>query len=137
LYQTGTITNMAKRLIYHICRRQDWQSAEKTGLYDGGIDNWTDEFIHFSTAQQVAESAGRHYSKVAGLVLIAVNADDLGPTLKWESSRGGQFFPHLYGPLLTVKVQSVCDLPLREDGFHQFPDNIVPCRLAGGMGRNV
>ena len=119
MYQTGTITNMAKRLIYHICRRQDWQSAEKTGLYDGGIDNWTDEFIHFSTAQQVAESAGRHYSKVAGLVLIAVNADDLGPTLKW-GRHGEDSFPHLYGPLLTVEVQSVCDCLCERMVFTNF-----------------
>ena len=128
---------MSIRLIYHICRRQDWQNAVETGLYHGGIDDRTDGFLHFSTAQQVAESAGRHRAKVADLVLIAVDSNDLGPALKWEASRAGQLFPHLYGSLLVVKVLSVCDLPMGEDGFHQFPDDIVPWRPARGEGRNV
>ena len=128
---------MSQRLIYHICGRQDWQNAEQTGLYHGGVNDRADGFLHFSTAEQVAESAGRYRAKVADLVLITVDANDLGLALKWELSRGGQLFPHLYGPLLTVKVLSVCELPLDEDGFHQFPDGIVPWRPVRGESRNV
>ena len=128
---------MSKMLIYHVCRRQDWQNAVETGLYHGSVDDRTDGFLHFSTAQQVAESAGRHRAKVVDLVLITVDANDLGSDLKWELSRGGQLFPHFYGSLSIVKVLSVCDLPLAEDGFHQFPDSIVPWRPLRGESRNV
>ena len=106
----------------------------ETGIYHGGVDDRADGFLHFSTAKQVAESADRHRAKVADLVLIAVDCNDLGPALKWESSRAGQLFPHLYGSLLVVKVLSVCDLPLGEDGFHQFPDDIVPLATSKRRG---
>ena len=128
---------MSKMLIYHICRRQDWQNALEMGLYHGSVDDRTDGFLHFSTAQQVAESAGRHKAKVVDLMLITVDANDFGSDLKWELSRGGQLFPHLYGSLSISKVLSVCDLPLAEDGFHQFPDGIVPWRPPRGESSNV
>ena len=128
---------MSKRLIYHICRRQDWQSAQESGIYHGGVVDRADGFLHFSTAQQVAESAGRHLSQVADLVLIIVDANDFGPALKWEPSREGKLFPHLYSYLLTQKVLSVCDLPLGDDGLHQFPDGIVSWRPVDGEGKNV
>ena len=120
-----------------MCKRRDWQNAEESGVYYGNVNGKADAFLHFSTAQQVAESAARHRTKVTDLVLITVDADDLGPSLKWELSRSDQLFPHLYGPLEVAKVISVCDLPLGEDGFHIFPNDIVPHQLVEDKGSNV
>jgi uncharacterized protein (DUF952 family) len=120
-----------------MCKRHDWQKAEKSGFYQGSVDDLADGFLHFSTAQQVAESAARHRAKVPDLLLITVDANDLGLSLKWEPSRSDQLFPHLYGSLVVAKTISVCDLPLGEDGFHQFPDDIPIWRPAGGVGSNV
>lgn len=136
LNEAGTIMLMFKRLIYHMCKRHDWQTAESSGFYQGSDGDRVDGYLHFSTAQQVAESAARHLENVEDLLLITVDANDLGPSLKWESSRSDQLFPHLYGSLVVAKVISVCDLPLAEDGFHQFPDEITPWRPVGGEESN-
>ncbi len=125
---------MASRLIYHMCGRDDWREAEADGLYRGSGDDLADGFLHFSTAEQVAESAAKHRAGAAGLLLIAVDPEVLGPALKWEPSRGGQLFPHLYGDLETAAVADVVDLPLGEDGFHVFPEGIPPWR-PDGSGR--
>jgi uncharacterized protein (DUF952 family) len=109
------------RFVYNLCRRPDWLAAEKRGRYEGSADDRRDGFIHFSTAAQVAESATRHRAGVADLVLLIVEASRLGPALKWEPSRGGQLFPHLYGPLRIGDVTAVHDLPLGPDGRHVFP----------------
>lgn len=109
------------RLIYNLCRRPDWQAAEKLGRYDGSADDRRDGFIHFSTAAQVAESAARHRAGVADLVLIVVETERLGAALRWETSRGGQLFPHLYGSLRTIDATAIHDLPLGPDGCHVFP----------------
>lgn len=127
---------MSKLLIYHMCKRNDWQNAEESGYYQGSVGDRVDGFLHFSTAQQVAESAARHRANVKDLLLITVDANDLGPSLKWELSRSDQLFPHLYGLLVVAKVISVCDLPLAEDGFHQFPNEIVPWRSVESEGSN-
>ena len=124
--EAGTITFMSERLIYHICNRHDWQKAQRSGIYHGSVDERADGFLHFSTAQQIVKSAALHRPKEADLLLITVDADDLGPSLKWELSRADCLFPHLYGPLIVAKVISVCELPVGEDGFHQFPDDIMP-----------
>ncbi len=80
--------------------------------------------MHFSTREQVAESAARHRVGVSDLLLIGVDPDDLGDNLKWETSRAGQPFPHLYGALAIESVVRVVDLPQGEDGHHLFPDDI-------------
>jgi uncharacterized protein (DUF952 family) len=137
LNEAGIVTAMTKRLIYHMCKRYDWQNAKESGLYVGSADDLADGFLHFSTAEQVAESAARHRAGIADLLLITVDANNLGPSLKWEPSRADQLFPHLYGSVVVAKVISVCDLPLGEDGFHEFPDDIAPWRPAEGEGSNV
>ncbi|HTH18280.1 MAG TPA: DUF952 domain-containing protein [Magnetospirillum sp.] len=109
------------RIIYHMCRRQEWQDAQGSGSYRGSFQDAADGFIHFSTATQVVESAAKHRAGQSGLVLLAVDVARLGPALKWEPSRGGQLFPHLYGPLSVEAVVRVADLPLGEDGRHVFP----------------
>lgn len=112
---------MERKLIYHICRREEWAAAEAAGRYDGSSQDHADGFIHFSAADQLAASAARHRAGQDGLVLLTVDAAVLGEALKWEPSRGGQLFPHLYGPLPRAAVRRVDDLPLGPDGRHRFP----------------
>jgi uncharacterized protein (DUF952 family) len=112
---------MAPSLIYHLCRRPDWQAAERAGVYRGSSEDATDGFIHFSTAAQVAASAAKHRAGERDLVLIAVAPAALGPALKWERARGGALFPHLYGPLSLDRVAWTKPLPLGEAGRHLFP----------------
>jgi uncharacterized protein (DUF952 family) len=107
--------------IYHICRRDEWEAARRSGRYDGSSQDAADGFIHFSTAAQVAASAAKHRAGQSGLVLLAVDPARLGDALRWEPSRGGALFPHLYGALPLAAVVEVCDLPLGADGRHVVP----------------
>ena len=109
-------------MIYHMCPAETWQEAVHAGTYSGTVDDRRDGFIHFSTAEQIAESARRHRAGQAGLLLIAVESARLGQRLKWEKSRGGDLFPHLYGPLDPAEAASIRPLPLGPDGEHLFPD---------------
>lgn len=108
--------------IYNLCRRIDWEAAQRLGRYEGSANDRSDGFIHFSTGAQVIESARKHYAGIAGLLLLAVNSARLGSALKWEPSRGGQLFPHLYEHLPIDAVTSIRELPLGPDGLHLFPD---------------
>ena len=109
------------QMIYHMCPAEAWEEAVAAGAYIGTADDRRDGFLHFSTADQIAESARRHRAGQAGLVLVAVEAARLGGRLRWEKSRGGAFFPHLYGPLLPAEAASVDKLPLGPDGNQVFP----------------
>jgi uncharacterized protein (DUF952 family) len=108
-------------MIYKICAAADWSAAERAGLYHGAAVDARDGYIHFSTADQVRETAAKHFAGQHDLVLVAVDDSRLGAALKWEPSRGGALFPHLYGPLALTTVVSVVPLPLGEDGRHVFP----------------
>ena len=108
-------------IIYHMCRAEEWQAAQASGLYPGSSQDRADGFIHFSTAAQIVESAAKHRAGQTGLLLLAVDAQALGAALKWEPSRGGALFPHLYGPLPVAAVRSAQPLPLGADGLHIFP----------------
>ncbi|MGP1394860.1 MAG: DUF952 domain-containing protein [Inquilinaceae bacterium] len=112
---------MTETFIYTLCRAGDWARAEAAGRYDGSADDRRDGFLHFSTAAQVAESAARHRAGEPDLKLVQVDSARLGPALRWEPSRGGALFPHLYGPLPFDAVVAVLDLPLGPDGRHVFP----------------
>lgn len=112
---------MADSVIYHLCATADWDRARAAGSYDGSAQDLRDGFIHFSTAAQVARSAAKHHAGRADLVLLAVDAAALGPALRWEPSRGGAPFPHLYGVLPLGAVRRVTPLPLGADGRHLFP----------------
>jgi len=112
---------MTKPWIYHICRREEWDAALRAGAYAGSSQDKSDGFIHFSAAAQIRESARKHRAGQTGLVLLTVDPRALGPSLKWEPSRGGQLFPHLYGSLPVAAVRGVDDLPLGADGTHVFP----------------
>lgn len=108
-------------LIFKICPRAQWRQAEAEGIFRGAAIDIEDGFIHFSTAEQVEETAARHFAGVGGLVLVAVEAESLGEALRWEPSRGGALFPHLYAPMPTDAVRWVAELPLEPDGRHRFP----------------
>ena len=108
--------------IYHTCRKDEWSRAEAAGSYEGSSQDRADGFIHFSAAAQVRESVAKHRAGQDGLILVAVQASRLGEVLKWEPSRGGQLFPHLYGALPVDTVLWVRDLPLDPvTGHHVFP----------------
>lgn len=112
---------MTDRIIYHMCRTGEWADAQAAGAYPGSSQDAADGFIHFSTGSQVVESAAKHRAGQDGLVLLTVDAARLGDQLKWEPSRGGQLFPHLYGALSTAAVLRVDPLPLGGGGLHVFP----------------
>jgi len=115
---------MADSLIYHMCRREEWEAARAGGAYFGSSQDRADGFIHFSTAAQLRESARRHRAGQTGLVLLTVDAATLGAALKWEPARNGQLFPHLYGALPAKAVLGVDPLPLDPNGAHRFPPQI-------------
>ena len=85
--------------IYKICERTAWRLAEQTGTYRGSPADVRDGFIHFSTAAQLAGTMAKHFAGQRQLLLVAVDAEALGSGLKWEPSRGGELFPHLYAAL--------------------------------------
>jgi uncharacterized protein (DUF952 family) len=87
------------QVIYKICRRDEWAAAERERVFRGSPDDLRDGFIHFSTAEQTPGTFEKYFAGETGLVLVAVNTQPLGSALKWEPSRGGALFPHLYGEL--------------------------------------
>jgi len=107
--------------IYKICPHALWQDAERAGVFKGATIDIVDGFIHFSDGKQVEETAAKHFAGQTGLVLVSVDAERLGESLKWEPSRGGALFPHLYGDLPLTAVTRVEPLPLGPDGRHVFP----------------
>jgi uncharacterized protein (DUF952 family) len=107
--------------IYKICPATLWREAEAKGAFTGAPIDVADGYIHFSTAQQVAETAAKHFAGQDDLLLVTVETETLGSALKWEVSRGGALFPHLYAPLALSAVTSVVPLPLGPDGHHVFP----------------
>ena len=109
------------RIIYKITPEAPWREAEASGRFTGAPIDVADGFIHFSTAAQVKETAAKHFSGQTDLLLVAIDGSSLGAALKYEVSRGGALFPHLYGALDLKAVLWVQPLPLGADGMHQFP----------------
>ena len=112
---------MTLNSVFHICRRGEWDAAASHGRYSGSSQDVEDGFIHFSTAAQVVASAAKHRAGQDGLLLVEVDPAALGSALRWERSRSGELFPHLYGPLLLTAVRRVAALALGPDGRHVFP----------------
>jgi len=110
------------RTIYKICPASAWREAELLGVFRGSADDLGDGFIHFSTAAQIEGTARKHFSGQTGLFLIAIDTDGLGDALRWEVSRGGELFPHLYGELDLNHVTAVLDMRSRPDGTHDIPE---------------
>ncbi len=110
-------------LIYKIFRADEWAVLQAQGASDGAPIDVADGFVHFSTAEQAAETAAKHFAGVEGLTLVACDADAMGDDLKWEVSRGGALFPHLYRPICMSDVIWSRALPF--DGqAHQFPEEM-------------
>jgi uncharacterized protein (DUF952 family) len=107
--------------IYKIVTQSEWREAEKQGLFKGAPVDLADGFIHFSTAGQVAETAAKHFAGQGGLLLVAVDEAALGGGLKYEVSRGGALFPHLYADLPLSAVLWAKPMPLGADGVHRLP----------------
>jgi len=116
-------------LVFKICSHTAWREAEATGHYAGAPVDVADGYIHLSTAAQAGETAAKHFARQNDLVLIAADTDLLariaGGALKWEPSRGGDLFPHLYADLPVAAVSWVRPLPVGEDGRHVFPDLVT------------
>jgi uncharacterized protein (DUF952 family) len=102
--------------IYKILPRAAWTAAHEAGSFVGSPLDVSDGFIHFSTAAQAQETARRHFAGQSDLVVLEVEADDLGEALRWEPSRGGDLFPHLYGVLAAGQVRYVTEAPLDSAG---------------------
>jgi uncharacterized protein (DUF952 family) len=110
-------------LVYKICSAGLWREAEAAGVFAGAAIDRADGFIHFSTGAQVRETAAKHFRGQDDLVLVAIDPDTLGMALRWEPSRGGDLFPHLYGPLPLAAVRWVRPLPIT-GAAHVFPDDL-------------
>lgn len=110
-------------LVYKIFRRAEWDALCAAGQSAGAPVDLADGYIHLSTAAQVAETAARHFAGVSDLVLVALDSTRLGAALRWEPSRGGQLFPHLYRPLRRDDVAWDKSLPLGATG-HIFPEGV-------------
>jgi uncharacterized protein (DUF952 family) len=95
----------SEALVFKIVRSHEWPPPGFA--YEGSPDDRRDGFIHLSTAAQIAGTLARHFAGEAGLLLVAADPAALGEALKWEPSRGGALFPHLYGPLPLSAVRSV------------------------------
>ena len=119
------MTNKDPHMIYKICSAVEWAGALNSGRYEGSEDDLRDGFMHFSTADQLAGTAQKHFSGEDDLVLVSVLVSSLGEGLKWEKSRGGDLFPHYYGSLDIAKVYTVQPLVLGDDGVHIFPGELV------------
>jgi len=111
-------------LIYKIFRQSEWDDLVAAGETAGAPIDLIDGYIHFSTAATVRETATKHFAGAEGLILVTVESDSIADALKWEVSRGGAEFPHLYRKLLLTEVQSHAPLPLH-DGVHVFAEGIA------------
>jgi uncharacterized protein (DUF952 family) len=108
--------------VYKLVDHREWEAARAAGAYGGSAVDRADGYIHMSTAAQLAETARRHYAGREGLMLVAVDPVALGEGLKWEPSRGGDLFPHLYGPLPVGATLSERGLSVAADGTMTFDD---------------
>jgi uncharacterized protein (DUF952 family) len=112
-------------LIYKICPDALWREAEAAGRFSGAPIDLADGYIHLSTGSQLRETAAKHFAGQPGLLLIAVDDGRLGEALRYEPSRGGALFPHLYATLDTKAIRWVQALPLGRDGLPMTPEDIA------------
>jgi len=118
------MTESDSSLIYKVCDAAEWRAAMAAGAYGGAPVDLADGFIHFSTAQQLRETVRRYFAGIGDLMLVEVEAAALGPALKWEPSRGGDLFPHLYGDLPLTAVTRAWDFPRDAGGTRVYPAEV-------------
>mgnify|MGYP003134915435 FL=1 len=116
------MANMEDAHVYKLLTDDQWRAAEASGVTDVPIDR-EDGYVHFSTAEQVGETAAKYFSGLKDVRLVRFPVDRL-PPLKWETSRGGQLFPHLYGRLQIAKADAVWRLARGEDGAPVMPEDL-------------
>ena len=116
---------MAEPPVYKVLTKAVYERAERNVHFQGSTDDLRDGFIHLSAAHQLAGTLATHFAGQAGLVLLAVDPERLGGDLKWEVSRGGALFPHLYAPLDISAVSWAEMLPLASDGHHILPQRVL------------
>jgi uncharacterized protein (DUF952 family) len=113
-------------MVYKLLGVDEWEAAKAAGVFHGVADDQADGFVHLSTAEQVARTAARYFAGRRGIALLTIDADRLGQDLRWESSRHGGTYPHLYAPLPTDAV--VAEVTLPED----VPVDEAVMRVIGG-----
>ncbi|MCR9157831.1 MAG: DUF952 domain-containing protein [Rhodobacteraceae bacterium] len=111
-------------MIYKILHTDEWVALQAAGETSGAPIDVADGYVHFSTAEQVRETAAKHFAGADGLMLLAYDEGTMVGDLRWEPSRGGALFPHLYGPLLLADVIWAKPLPV-QGGGHMFPDDLA------------
>ncbi|HMJ12973.1 MAG TPA: DUF952 domain-containing protein [Polyangiaceae bacterium] len=114
---------MSDALVYKICPRTAWHEAEQDGAYRGSADDRRDGFIHLSTASQVPGTASKYFRGQTDLVLVAIDASAVSASLRYEPSRGGEWFPHLYADLPVTAVRWVKELSWDGDA-HVIPPSV-------------
>jgi uncharacterized protein (DUF952 family) len=107
--------------IYKVLDRDCWRKACESGVFEGAAIDLRDGFIHLSSHSQVRETVRLHFRGQDNLLLIAFDVDDFGSELKWELSRGGEKFPHLYTNIDPTLAIGTWALELLPDGTHEFP----------------
>lgn len=112
------------QLVYKLFRKSEWREAVNTGKFSGSSDDIRDGFIHLSAGKQASGTFGKYFSGEAEAVLVSFAAERFGPALKWELSRNGESFPHLYGPLDLSRAVSVFDISRDQNGAPVFPPEI-------------
>ena len=115
-------------IIYKICQRSLWQEAQNAGQFDGAPIDLEDGYIHFSTSKQVVETARKHFKGQDDLLLLSISVQALENCpheVKWEPSRGGDLFPHLYGPMPLDAVVKSEELAMDAEGYHLFPASLA------------
>ena len=120
----GSAGHRLPMLIYKIFRFHEWEQLKTTGQTSGAPIDLDDGYIHFSTSSQAQETADKHFAGAENLYVAAIDATKLGTGLKWEVSRGGAEFPHLYGKLNITDVEWCLPLPLVK-GRHEFPEKFI------------
>ena len=116
-----------RQLIFKIVARCAWEEACNAGTFVGSADDVRDGFIHLSARHQLTGTAAKHFRGRSGLLLAAFDSAAFEPALKWEPSRGGDLFPHLYAPLPTAAALWTKALPLGDDGVPRLPGDLDEC----------
>src|ERR1700704_3775603 len=111
-------------IVYKVVRTAEWDSAREAGVFKGSPDDQRDGFIHLSRASQLRTTLEKHFAGEDGLLLVSLHVDRFGLELKWEPSRGGENFPHLYGPLKLTLAHSVVPIHRDGDGRPILPSNV-------------
>ena len=115
---------MTCALVYKLFRESEWHEAECSGVFSGSPDDRRDGFIHLSALAQVRGTYAKYFAAESASVLVCFQANDLAPALKWEISRNGELFPHLYGTLPIGLAVAIFNIRRDASGAAIFPPEI-------------